>query len=750
MGRRARDIAVAILAALVAYVYDFFRDSLSESLILFGILLVIYVINVYVPQDGFNIGRSKITRTKVADVAGVVVFGIILWVVYKNYAADTFRLRPGATLIAFGIVAVWFLVVWSMRNTPPLEVKDPEPDIPPLTTNYGDASFSTPDNYITTGMSSFGGVFFGKSSSPNNCHIHNLGAPVCSEPENHTLIVARTRTGKGTRVIVPTLLKGSLQSSCVVIDPKGENAAITARARAAYQHVHIINPWGVLAPTFQKLGFTTATYNPLDALDPEDPNSVKVAQQFVATISPAEPGKDEFWKGSAGDLLAAVLLYIAYDPQEQKTLARAREITSLDRKGLQKYIYKMVAVQAYGGGIRQLVTQFIDLANDTYTGITSNLNRVMAFLTDPRIREATASSSFSMADLTGLGGQDRPTTVYIVAPTGALKTQKVWLRLLISSVIATFGEKPEGKKGYRCNVILDEFANLGFIDEMPNEITFAAGNGIDFTLVIQDFKQLRKIYGDDETTIINNCAYKWFCNVGDNETAKYLSESLGKKTVRTVTKGESTGETKGMQSVSEREGKSTTYGEMGKDLLSPSEIIRLGKDVAILLAPGSRPHYVCPVDYWNLPEAFNNFREQAPALFWEPPLFYDANPLVSGSRGTGGVPQTAPQYRTATKSNFDPLEYAPKEMRTQVPQPQPQRPPIDWMLYSPLRQQAQQPPAQPQQPPAAQAPQEQKKGSSNYDPTYYSDENIEKRKKEAARKKPPGDSADPKGETPPW
>jgi len=42
--------------------------------------------------------------------------------------------------------------------------------------------------------------------------------------------------------------------------------------------------------------------------------------------------------------------------------------------------------------------------------------------------------------------------------------------------------------------LMDEFANLGFLDEMPTEISYAADR-IDFTLIVQGLKQLKKTYG---------------------------------------------------------------------------------------------------------------------------------------------------------------------------------------------------------------------------------------------------------------
>ena len=530
-----------------------------------------------------------------------------------------------AIVVGFVVYLVWVILYGRTEKQVP-----PGPDLPPLSDNYGDAKFAPQQTAMAGGLSEFSGVFFGKSSSQELTLAEasaNPGALVCSVPKTHALIVCPTRGGKGIKVVIPTLLRYSPSGSSVcVIDPKGENAAVTARARSAGSRIQIINPWGVMAGTFASFGFSTATYNPLDLLDRNDPNVTSIARSLATAICPLEGGKDDFWKGSAGDLLSAVFLYLAYWPGEQKTLARARQATSMNRKRFTKeFLSKMVSVGEFDGAIRNTADQFIDLADDTYSGILANLNRCMSFLNDQQVKASTASSSFSMSELTGWG-VDRPTSLYIVAPTAKLATQKTWLRLLITAAVTAFKTKPEGQGGYRCMFLLDEFGNLGALDEMPADISEASSHGIDFTLILQTLDQLKATYGDNRATILNNCAYKWFSNVGDIETAEYISKTLGKKTVRTVSKGESEGQTVGGKSPQEREGKSTTYGETGRDLLTPDEVLNLGKDVAILLASGSRPQYLRPVEYWLLPDAFSMFRKSCPRLFWEPPLGYDRNP----------------------------------------------------------------------------------------------------------------------------
>ncbi len=69
----------------------------------------------------------------------------------------------------------------------------------------------------------------------------------------HLLTMAPTRTGKGVGTIIPNLL--TAERSVICIDPKGENAKVTGRARAKFGPVHILDPFGVT-------GQRSAAFNP--------------------------------------------------------------------------------------------------------------------------------------------------------------------------------------------------------------------------------------------------------------------------------------------------------------------------------------------------------------------------------------------------------------------------------------------------------------------------------------------------------
>ena len=535
---------------------------------------------------------------------------------------------------SWGEIAAYVIIFWLLAGGVLLIIenlgKEPQAPRKPVTSGiHGTADWAEHEQRPTTHTNVSRGVTFGKSSYPG-LDPNAPGAPITSQPESHTLIIAQTGAGKGTRVIIPTLLRYS--SSMLIIDPKGENAAVTARARRDRlgQQIQILNPWGVLKDHYQQLGFQTATFNPLDVLNRDDPNAVSIARTLASTICPITDQKQAFWQGSAANILAGVMLWLTDNPLEQNTLARIQEIVTLPKKDFLKIIAQMLASEAFHGAIRETVGQASDTsAADTYGGIMYNLQQSTAFISDSQIKTSTATSSLSMQKLsTG------KLTVYLVIPFKLMKTHSTWLRLVIAAgmqAMIASRENATGKPLHRCMFLIDEFGSIGHIPDVAGQLAQMRGYGMDFTLILQGLNQLKEHYGDAQNSILGNCRYKYFCDVNDLDSAKYLSETLGKKTVQTVGSSTSQGATQAGQT----EGTSTTYGETGRSLLTPDEIQHLGKNTAILLNPDTRPHYLHPVDYWNLQSAYQHLEKSRHKTYWDPTLSYDRNPAVNNSTATG-------------------------------------------------------------------------------------------------------------------
>ncbi len=145
--------------------------------------------------------------------------------------------------------------------------------------------------------------------------------------DRHLILIAPTRTGKGTTVIVPTLLE--YDASCFVTDPKGELAAVTARHRRDRMghEVFILNPFGVLQKEFEARGFPKShCFNPLALLDPK-------STSFMADVA---------------RLGEALIYHEGKEPQRPRTSALldvlhpSRQLADIDRRAGRQFLVKLM------------------------------------------------------------------------------------------------------------------------------------------------------------------------------------------------------------------------------------------------------------------------------------------------------------------------------------------------------------------------------------------------------------------------
>jgi Type IV secretory system Conjugative DNA transfer len=142
--------------------------------------------------------------------------------------------------------------------------------------------------------------------------------------DRHQLTISSTGGGKGRSVILPNLL--TYPGSVLCVDVKGQNAAVSAAQRRAMgQVVHVVDPMGAL----KDLGFTSARYNPLAELDPEDPDYTEQLDLIADALVIPSGEKNIYWDESARIVIAGVLDYIVraeqqrlieYQPEKQEAL----------------------------------------------------------------------------------------------------------------------------------------------------------------------------------------------------------------------------------------------------------------------------------------------------------------------------------------------------------------------------------------------------------------------------------------------
>ena len=414
----------------------------------------------------------------------------------------------------------------------------------------------------------------------------------------HVVTVAPNGSGKGIGQVIPHLLE--YPGSCIVLDVKGENAAVTARARRDLGHaVHVVDPFGVN-------GDASAAFNVLDDLDVSHPDCVGEALKLAESLVISEAkGDGVHFDESAKILLQGLLLHVAgLDEPERRNLGELRRLLTGGEDALFELFGMMAADEGVAFGIpARAANTVMGMADKERGSVLSTARRNTAFLDDPRIVAALTRSDFDLSAI-----KSELMTVYLVMPANRIAPNARFLRLFVSSVIsavtATAKQPP-----HRVSFVLDEFAQLGHMRAIEDNISLTRGYGLAFWVFLQDLSQLKGVYPKWQTFMANSA--KVFFGCDDYDTAKYVSDSLGKSTIEfeTENSGRNTGSGLSAGGGSMNRGKSSGTSQQfaGRELLTPDEVMRLGPEKPIVLVKGEYPYLLDRLNYLVDPEYRGRF-----------------------------------------------------------------------------------------------------------------------------------------------
>ena len=350
--------------------------------------------------------------------------------------------------------------------------------------------------------------------------------------ENHLFTVGKPGTGKGTTAIVPALLQ--YPGSCIVIDPKGQNVSITARARGLLGHkVYILNPFNVLPDHLNAKGEhvkNLAGFNPLDRIKTDSDSFVADVRSLGQALI-IDQGKESHWPDAARELVAALIMHVCikYDSDNKirRNLGEVRALLSLpvekkDEGGKEKGFVALMHEMSNSDfpPLAQKAGQFSE-GTDEIKSIISTARTQLAFLDDPAICKALASSDFRFADL-----KRQKITVYLVLPFKQMEAQGRWLRLLITSALEELTDEPRPGDG-RVLFMLDEFAQLGRLKAIERALALVRGYGVQLWPFVQDLPQLKSVYPDRWESFLSSAGVAQFFTPNDKMTADYMSERCG-------------------------------------------------------------------------------------------------------------------------------------------------------------------------------------------------------------------------------
>ena len=397
----------------------------------------------------------------------------------------------------------------------------------PRPTSYGSAKWATYDYLSEKRLLTNEGFLLGHfQEGERGSRLRYAGA-------RHMLTVAPTRSGKGVATIIPNLLYHP--GSALIVDPKGENALITALRRGdgdaakgipgLGQRIVLLDPWDIAA---SKLGLPRSRFNPLDWIKAGDPDAAENAFILADALVVKEGGSDAaFWDEEAKSLLTGLIMHVATSPSEEglRHLGRVREILTLTPGLFGKVLKAML--EHPDPLVVSTAARTMAKEEKLISGVMATAQAHTHFLESPRIEESLLASDFSFEDLkTGL------VTVYLILPADRLNTFNRWLRLLIQQAITINARNIDVKPKAPILFMLDEMPTLGKLPSVEQAYGLMAGFGMQLWGIVQDLSQLAKIYGEHGwQTFISNSGVIQYFGSRDRMTADYFSKLCGVTTI---------------------------------------------------------------------------------------------------------------------------------------------------------------------------------------------------------------------------
>jgi type IV secretion system protein VirD4 len=389
-----------------------------------------------------------------------------------------------------------------------------------------------------------------------------------------------TGGGKTTRYIIPNLLNLDAKSSAVVTDPSGE---IFERTSGHLQErgfcIQVLNPSNLAQSQY---------FNPLLFF-----RSAQELKHLAITISQHNTGTDTFWQSSAANILHICLSALSnIQDQELNHLGNVRFL--LNHLGLEISEVKNFMARYLNDVMFTEYKAFVAQDQKVIANILSTARAALDLWSDADVVRFTSKNSIEIKNL-----RRKPTVTYLIIPEEKVRYFSLLINFFYSACFE-YCLKNYGAGYLPVFFFMEEFGNLGRINNFASIATTLRKRQCSISIVLQDLAQLKAIYGQHDAASIfsggmNN---KLFFSGLDLETCAYLERVLGNNTAYDVVYGDF----------------SENARTVAKPLLSVDEIRMLPQDKAILISGHHKPIKFAMPAYFENAE-FNKLSQKKPFVF---------------------------------------------------------------------------------------------------------------------------------------
>ena len=403
---------------------------------------------------------------------------------------------------------------------------------------------------------------------------------------NNIMVIGGSGSGKSRFVVKPNLLQANC--SFVITDPSGELLETMG--------IYLEN-MGYEIRVFNLVEMKHSNcYNPFAYIRDEEGVLTMITALIKNTTPKGSSSNDPFWERAETALLQALCFFLVSEcnPEDRNfsnvmKLLRCAEVregqedfdSTLDIlfNDLKEKDPEHIAVRQYA--------VFKQAAGKTAQSILVSCSvRLTVF----NMTSITTLTSQDNIDLASIG--DKKVALFCITPV-VDTTFNFLVALMYTQLFETLYFHAETQcKGKRLPVhvrfMLDEFANIGTIPEFSQKLATMRKYEISCTIIIQALSQIKSMYEKEWEVLIGNCDSLLFLGGSDQTTLKYISERLGKETIRSQNNSRSYGK-QGSYSLS--------FNKTGRELLTADEIAVMDNNNCILFIRGQYPFFTVKYNY---------------------------------------------------------------------------------------------------------------------------------------------------------
>ncbi|MBR1847222.1 MAG: type IV secretory system conjugative DNA transfer family protein [Bacilli bacterium] len=360
----------------------------------------------------------------------------------------------------------------------------------------------------------------------------------------HTLILGSTGSMKSRTLILPTIYTLALAGENLIIaDPKGELYDFTSGflAKRGYT-VNVLNLRDMKrSDCWNPLGEAWTLFH-----NGEEEAGLNLAYELINSLTDRiADSKSPSWGIAAKQLLNGLVELMIRGAQSISECNVGSLSTMLDRvkvadqsigyydPDLDEEITFLEFVNRLpeGCSLKNNLFSAVNMCRTATTTLAGVLDcaygAVSAFTTSRALMAVTSHNTF---DVHELARPDQKHAIFLIVPDEDTTYHFIatsFVKQIYNTMIKESFKLPGGAIPRRLNFILDEFANLPKIPDMPSMITAARSRNMRFFLVVQSNNQLRATYKEDAETIKTNCLNWVYLATKEDELIQQIQRMLG-------------------------------------------------------------------------------------------------------------------------------------------------------------------------------------------------------------------------------